>query len=192
MGTGSGVDIGGGQGSPDGDNGQGIRPDTNGTYTVYGDLKLPCDITIPQGATVTIPEGNSLTVPENVTLTNNGNITGEGSLKGDGTVTNNGEISVSDNDFMATVEVNVSTSPAAYDSSITLTANVTGGSEEISGGAVTFYRGEKNDRNKLNNEPANVTSGRQLHLSSLRGMTGRPANLPIPSPPSIPPPQAAA
>ena len=172
------TDIGGGSGSSKGDNGQGIRPSTDGNYTVYGDLKLPCDITIPQGATVTIPEGNSLTVPENVTLTNNGNITGEGSLKGDGTVTNNGEISVSDNDFMATVEVNVSTSPAAYDSSITLTANVTGGSEEISGGAVTFYRGEKNDRNKLNNEPANVTSGTATTSIQLTGNDWTPSESP--------------
>ena len=178
MGTGSGVDIGGDQGSPDGDNGQGIRPDTNGTYTVYGDLKLPCDITIPQGATVTIPEGNSLTVPENVTLTNNGNITGEGSLKGDGTVTNNGDISVSDNDFMATVEVNVSTSPAAYNSSVTLTANVTNGDSSVSDGTVTFYRGKVNDSNKLNDEPANVTSGTATTSIQLTGNGWTPRESP--------------
>lgn len=52
-------DIGGGKGSQqqNGDDGQGIRPSTDGNYTVYGNLTLPCDITIPQGATVTIPEG---------------------------------------------------------------------------------------------------------------------------------------
>ena len=88
MGTGGGVDIGGGQGSPDGDNGQGIRPGTNGTYTVYGNLELPCDITIPQGATVVIPEGASLEVPEGSTLTNNGTIQKDGgSFINDGTVT---------------------------------------------------------------------------------------------------------
>ena len=56
---------------------------------VWGDLELPCDITIPQDATVTIPEGASLTVPEGVTLTNNGTIQKEdgGSFINDGTVT---------------------------------------------------------------------------------------------------------
>ena len=67
------TDIGGGSGSSKGDNGQGIRPSTDGNYTVYGDLKLPCDITIPQG----------------VTLTNNGTIQKQdgGSFINDGTVT---------------------------------------------------------------------------------------------------------
>ena len=46
-------DIGGGNGQNqnNGDDGQGIRPAEGGTYTVYGDLTLPCDITIPQRAT---------------------------------------------------------------------------------------------------------------------------------------------
>lgn len=61
-----GADIGGGQGTGvgggDGSNGQGIRPSGNNTYTVWGNLILPCDITIPKGATVVIPEGASLTV----------------------------------------------------------------------------------------------------------------------------------
>ena len=45
-------DIGGGNGSNqnNGDDGQGIRPAEGGNYTVYGNLTLPCDITIPQGA----------------------------------------------------------------------------------------------------------------------------------------------
>ena len=66
---GGGADIGGGQGAglggEDGSNGQGIRPVSGqeNTYTVWGNLTLPCDITIPQGATVTIPNGASLTVP---------------------------------------------------------------------------------------------------------------------------------
>ena len=83
-------DIGGGKGpqNQNGDDGQGIRPGTDGTCTVYGDLILPCDITIPQGGTVVIPEGASLTVPKDVTLTNNGTIQKDGgSFINDGTVT---------------------------------------------------------------------------------------------------------
>lgn len=70
-------DIGGGNGQNqnNGDDGQGICPGTDGNYTVYGNLELPCDITIPQDATVTIPDGASLTVPQGTTLTNNGTIT---------------------------------------------------------------------------------------------------------------------
>ena len=84
-----GADIGGGLGTTDGGNGQGIRPVSNqeNTYTVWGNLELPCDITIPDGATVTIPEGASLTVPEEVTLTNNGTIKVEGALTGNVTGT---------------------------------------------------------------------------------------------------------
>ena len=83
------TDIGGGSGTQKGDDGQGIRPGTDGTYTVYGDLTLPCDITIPHEATVTIPEGASLTVPQGVALTNGGTIQKEngGFFINDGTVT---------------------------------------------------------------------------------------------------------
>lgn len=89
-------DIGGGNGQyqNNGDDGQGIRPGTNGNYTVYGNLTLPCDITIPNGATVTIPDGTSLTVPQGVTLTNNGNITGAGSVTVSGDVSGSGSMSV--------------------------------------------------------------------------------------------------
>ena len=89
-------DIGGGKGSQqqNGDDGQGIRPDSDGNYTVYGNLTLPCDITIPQGTTVTIPEGASLTVPEGVTLTNGGAITGAGSVTVSGDVSGSGSMSV--------------------------------------------------------------------------------------------------
>ena len=84
------ADIGGGSGTQKGDDGQGIRPVSGqeNTYMVWGDLELPCGITIPQDATVTIPEGASLTVPEGVTLTNNGTIQKEdgGSFINDGTV----------------------------------------------------------------------------------------------------------
>ena len=85
------TDIGGGSGTQKGDDGQGIRPVSGqeNTYMVWDDLELPCDITIPQDATVTIPEGASLTVPEGVTLANNGTIQKEdgGSFINDGTVT---------------------------------------------------------------------------------------------------------
>ena len=87
-------DIGGGNGQyqNNGDDGQGIRPGTDGTYTVYGDLELPCDITIPQGARVDIPEGASLTVPQGVTLTNNGTIQNEsGTFIIDGTIAGSGQ-----------------------------------------------------------------------------------------------------
>lgn len=78
--TSDGVDIGGGLGTTDGGNGQGIRPVSGqeNTYTVWGNLTLPCDITIPQGATVTIPDGASLTVPSGTKLTNNGTISVQG------------------------------------------------------------------------------------------------------------------
>lgn len=103
-GTGGGgaVDIGGGKGPPNGDGGagQGIRPNNDGAYSVYGNLELPCDITIPDGVKVTVPGGISLTVPKDVTLTveeggvleNNGTISGKGKLAGYGTLTNNGQI----------------------------------------------------------------------------------------------------
>ena len=94
--SGEGLTIGGGKGlsSNDGSDGAGIKPSGDGTYTVYGDLELPCDITIPQGAKVVIPEGASLTVPEGVELTNNGTITGSGSVTVSGDVSGNGSMSV--------------------------------------------------------------------------------------------------
>ena len=80
--SGGGLTIGGGKGTGAdggyGSAGQGIRPASDGTYTVYGNLTLPCDVTIPDGATVTIPSGTSLTVPEGVTLTNCGTILVQG------------------------------------------------------------------------------------------------------------------
>ena len=81
-----GKDIGGGTGNSGvkGDDGQGIRPSGDGSYTVWGELTLPCDITIPQGYTLTIPNGTSLTVPTDTTLTNNGTIEIAGTLTNDG------------------------------------------------------------------------------------------------------------
>ncbi len=122
-------DIGGGNGQNqnNGDDGQGIRPGTNGNYTVYGNLTLPCDITIPNGATVTIPQDASLTVPQGVTLTNNGAITGAGSVTVSGDVSGSGSMSVT-----GTVTKKKQTAPDApssttdvTDTSVTLSA-VTG------------------------------------------------------------------
>lgn len=82
-------DIGGGEGYHHGGNGQGIRPSGNNTYTIWGSLTLPCDVTIPDGATVAIPDYTGLTVPQDVTLTNNGTIVKDdfGSFINNGTVT---------------------------------------------------------------------------------------------------------
>ena len=138
-------DIGGGNGQNqnNGDDGQGIRPGEGGTYTVYGNLTLPCDITIPDGATVTIPEGTSLTVPKDVTLTNNGTITGAGSVTVSGDVSGSGSMSVT-----GTVTKKEQAAPNApssttdvTDTSVTLSA-VTGsdggGSIEIACDSVTY------------------------------------------------------
>ena len=48
-----GADIGGGLGTTDGGNGQGIRPSSDGSYTVWGNLELPEDITLPEGIKLT-------------------------------------------------------------------------------------------------------------------------------------------
>ena len=138
-------DIGGGNGSNqnNGDDGQGIRPAEGGNYTVYGNLELPCDITIPDGATVTIPDGASLTVPQGVTLTNNGAITGAGSVTVSGDVSGSGSMSVT-----GTVTKKEQAAPNApssttdvTDTSVTLSA-VTGsdggGSIEIACDSVTY------------------------------------------------------
>ena len=126
---------------------------------VYGGVTLSDDVEIPAGYTLTIPSGTSLTVPEGKTLTNNGTITGDGSLTGEGTLINNGTVFVLNNDFMATVEVSISPSPATYNSSVSLTAMVTDGSEQINSGTVKFYQGEINAANELNSDSVNVTSG---------------------------------
>ena len=119
IGGGAGVAVGGGNGT----DGAGIKPSGDGNYTVYGDLELPCDITIPQGAKVVIPEGASLTVPEDVTLTNNGTITGSGSVTVSGDVSGNGSMSVT-----GTVTKKNQTAPDAPSS----TTNVTDTSVTLS------------------------------------------------------------
>lgn len=55
---------------------------TNGK--VYGEsVSLQEDLTIDKGQTLEIPKGTKLVVPDDVTLTNNGEIVGEGTLLGD-------------------------------------------------------------------------------------------------------------
>ena len=144
---GGGVDIGGGKGTSAGGNGQGIRPSSDGSYTVWGNLTLPCDITIPQGATVVIPEGASLTVPEGVTLTNNGTILVQG-----GTFTKNGTVSGNQPTYPSTVTVSFSQNGQAvtsvpYGSTVTITATMAMAETatdalEVDPGMVGFYLGE--------------------------------------------------
>jgi ubiquitin len=62
------------------------------TGTVYGDVTLESDLTIPSGTTLTIPGGATLTIPDGTTLTNNGAVTNNGTVTNDGTVTNNGDV----------------------------------------------------------------------------------------------------
>jgi hypothetical protein len=60
--------------------------------TMYGDVTLQQDVTIPSSRTLTIPSGNTLTIPGGVTLTNNGTIHNRGTISGNvgGTVINLG------------------------------------------------------------------------------------------------------
>ena len=180
---GGGADIGGGQGAglggEDGSNGQGIRPVSGqeNTYTVWGNLTLPCDITIPQGATVTIPNGASLTVPEGTKLINNGTIVKQQG----GTFTNNGTLDGNPLGYPSTVTVansgnGVTTeNMVAYGTTATVTATVTGNNQPASDGTVTFYRGEASDENKINETPAKVSNGKATTTVSLSGENWTPS-----------------
>lgn len=55
----------------------------NGSGAVYGDQTLQTDLTIAKEQSLEIPKGTKLMVPDDVTLTNNGEIVGEGTLLGD-------------------------------------------------------------------------------------------------------------
>ena len=144
---GGGVDIGGGKGTSDGGNGQGIRPSGDGSYTVWGDLTLPCDVTIPAGATVTIPSGTGLTVPEGVTLTNNGTILVQG-----GTFTNYGTVEGNQLIYPSTVTVSFSqngqtVTSVPYGSTVTITATMERAETATNAlsadaGKVDFYLGD--------------------------------------------------
>ena len=178
-----GADIGGGQGAgvggEDGSNGQGIRPVSGqeNTYTVWGNLTLPCDITIPQGTTVTIPNGASLTVPEGTKLINNGTIVKQQG----GTFTNNGTLDGNPLGYPSTVTVansgnGVTTeNMVAYGTTATVTATVTGNNQPASDGTVTFYRGEASDENKINETPAKVSNGKATTTVSLSGENWTPS-----------------
>ena len=159
-----GLDIGGGQGTTNGDDGQGIKPAGDGTYTVYGGLTLPCDVTIPAGATVTIPDRASLTVPESTTLTNNGTILVQG-----GTLTNSGTVNGNQPTFPSTVTVSFSqngqtVTSVPYGSTVTITttmerAETAANALSADTGKVDFYLGAVEDGTKLNEDGVSVTKG---------------------------------
>ena len=146
IGGGAGVAVGGGKGS----DGAGIKPSGDGTYTVYGDLELPCDITIPEGATVTIPGGASMTVPDDTTLTNNGTILVQG-----GTFTKNGTVSGNQPTYPSKVTVSFSqngepVTSVPYGSTVTITATMEKAETAANAlsadpGKVDFYLGDAND-----------------------------------------------
>lgn len=172
-------DIGGGGYYPSG-NGQGIRPSGSNTYTVWGNLTLHCDITIPHGATVTIPDGASLTVPSGTKLTNNGTIVKQQG----GTFTNNGTLDGKPLGYPSTVTVTVfgdgvtgSSGPytAAYGTTVTLTATVTGNNQPASDGTVTFYQGTKDAGEKLNETLVEVSNGTATTTVSLSGENWTPS-----------------
>ena len=140
--SGGGLTIGGGAGSStgggNGSDGQGIRPASGqeNTYTVWGNLTLPCDITIPQGGTFTnngTLDGNPLGYPSTVTV----------AISGNGVTTEN---------------------MVAYGTTATVTATVTGNNQPASDGTVTFYRGEASDENKINETPAKVSNGKGIKI----------------------------
>ena len=157
-----GADIGGGLGTTYGGNGQGIRPesDQENTYTVWGDLTLPCDITIPAGATVTIPEGASLTVPQGTTLTNSGTILVQG-----GSFT--GKVEGNQPTYPSKVTVSFSqdgkfVSSAPYGSTVTITATMEKAETAINAlsvdsGTVDFYLGTLEGGTKLIQDGVPVT-----------------------------------
>ncbi len=72
---------------------------------VYGgSISLQTDLTIDKGQTLEIPKGTTLMVPDDVTLTNNGEIVGEGTLLGD-VQGNPVSDSIDDGKFLVTLEV---------------------------------------------------------------------------------------
>ena len=174
--------IGGGDGARgNGSNGQGIRPVSGqeNTYMVWGNVILPCDITIPHEATVTIPNGASLIVPSGTKLTNNGTIVKQQG----GTFTNNGTLDGNPLGDPSTVTVTVSSDrvtgnsgqyTAAYGTTATLTATITGNNQPASDGTVTFYRGAASEENEINETPVNVSDGTATTTVSLSGENWTP------------------
>ena len=158
------------------------------TGAVYGNPTPKEDFTIPTGNTLIIPTGTTLTIPEDVTVTNQGTVTVEGTLTNSGTIlleggTFSGKVTGNQPCYPTSVSVSFSqdgqsVSPVPYGSTVTITANVTGGSSPVNDGTVTFYRGEVNDNNKLNSEPANVTSGTATASIQLTGNDWTPSETP--------------
>ena len=150
IGGGVGAAVGGGKGS----DGTGIKPTGDGTYTVYGDLILPCDITIPQGATVVIPDRASLTVPGDVELTNNGTILMQG-----GEYTNNGTLTGNQPAYPSRVTVSFSqngqtVNSVPYGSTVTISATMEKAERAVHArsadtGKVIFYLGDANDTTEM-------------------------------------------
>ncbi len=71
---------------------------------VYGEsISLQTDLTINKGQTLEIPKGTTLMVPDDVTLTNNGEIVGEGTLLGD-VKENQPSDSIDDGKFLITLQ----------------------------------------------------------------------------------------
>lgn len=179
IGGGAGVAVGGGKGS----DGAGIKPSGDGNYTVYGDLELPCDITIPAGAKVVIPEGASLTVPEGKKLTNNGTILMQG-----GNYTNSGTLTGNQPTYPSTVTVSVSQDGASvasvpYGSTVTITATmekVETAANALSAdtGKVNFYLGDANDTTGIKLDTGTVefkdgayTASVEVTLDDEKGVT---------------------
>ncbi len=148
IGGGAGAGVGGDKGS----DGAGIKPAGDGKYTVYGDLELPCDITIPEGATVVIPEGASLTVPQGTNLTNEGTILVQGG-EVEGTVSGNPPA------YPSTVTVSFSqngqpVTSVPYGSTVTITATMEKAETAANAlsadpGKVDFYLGDANDTTEI-------------------------------------------
>lgn len=71
---------------------------------VYGEsISLQTDLTIDKGQTLEIPKGTKLVVPDDVTLTNYGEINGEGTLLGD-VKENQPSDSIDDGKFLITLQ----------------------------------------------------------------------------------------
>ncbi len=145
---------------------------------LYGDTVTPTeDFTIGKNQTLTIDNGKTLVIQEGVTLTNEGTITNNGSilLEG-GKIEGSGSVTGSQPCYPTKVSVSFSkdgqsVTSVLYGSTVTITAKVTSGSGAVNSGTVTFYRGEVNDSNKLNEQPVAVTSGSATHTISALNWT---------------------
>ena len=83
MSSSDGIDIGGGKGTSDGGNGQGIRPSSDGSYTVWGNPIVPSGVAFPDDITLDIPSGTTLNLPDTFTWPENITVTGGGTIAPD-------------------------------------------------------------------------------------------------------------